>query len=53
VFIPNRRHDGGHVTQMGEIRNTHTVLVRIILENGNLEHPYEDGRVILKWILKK
>jgi hypothetical protein len=38
---------------MGEIRNSYKILVRNLNGTQNLGHPGIDGRIILKWVLKK
>jgi hypothetical protein len=38
---------------IGGMRNAHTILVGNLKESDHLEKLGVDGRIILKWILKK
>jgi hypothetical protein len=44
---------GGRVAGKEKMRNTHKILVRKREGKKNLEDIGVDGRVLLKWILKK
>jgi hypothetical protein len=39
--------------RMGEIRNSFRILVAKIKERGHLEDLDVDGKILLKWILRK
>jgi hypothetical protein len=53
MVIKSRGIDGGDVVCMGEKRNTYRVLVGKTEGNNYLEDLRTDGRIMLKWILKK
>jgi hypothetical protein len=42
-----------HVARMREIRNSYIILVEKPVVKRQLGKPSVDGRVILKWVLKK
>jgi hypothetical protein len=49
-MIKSKRMKGaGHIAQTGHIRNVYKILVR----RYNLGDADADGKIILKWILKK
>jgi hypothetical protein len=53
VIKSRRRKWAGHVQSMGERRGAYRILVGRPEGRNHLEDPGIDGRIILKWILKK
>jgi hypothetical protein len=42
-----------HIARTGEIRNEYTILIENLRGRVHLEYLGVDGKLILKWILKK
>jgi len=53
VIKSRRMRWAGHVTQMCERKCVYRVLVGNLKQRDYLEDPGVDGRVILRWIVKK
>jgi hypothetical protein len=53
VMKSRRLKWAGHVARMGEKRGAYRVLVGKPEGKNHLENPGVDGKIILKWIIKK
>jgi hypothetical protein len=53
VIKSRRMRWAGHVTRMGEKRGAYRIFVGDLREDDHLGDPGVEGRIILKWIIKK